>query len=359
MKMINMNNKKIIILGISALTLSYIFLKYGKKGQEEDIEDYNKINIWLDQKIIEWKPVEYKPMNFGVYHVFASDDMFVKSNTEFDNKFLDAIEEVNPDIVVLYIRPNSYFSQKERYDALINKIRIDGKKLFIGARFDDVNMDFNEYSNALENYTRNIIAGIKPDYFGIVIEPQTMEKKYNFTVTDEQWIILVDKIAKLSKQLSSTTKTVADGHVEELNFLQLASKLDSVDIIGFNIYGKAGIYPEYSGYLGNGDVVGNSIDFVNSNGKETWIVETWTSALVTPQQRERSTQDFMKPIDAKWIRLLTYYAQRHNMKTIVPFYTGKFIYYGEDSIELEDTLNMGNRTPIFYEYKSVIEEYSK
>ncbi len=317
----------------------------------------NELNSWLDQRLVEWKPAAYKPMNFGVYHVYASDNIFVKSNADFDIKMLDAIEGVNPDTVVLYIRPGAYFSQKERYDELINRIRNDGKMLLIGARFDDVNMDFNGYGNALENYTKNIIALIKPDYYGIVLEPMTMEQKYNFDATDEQWVALVDRIAKLSKQLSPATKTVADGHKEELNFLQMASALASVDIIAFNIYETQGIYPEYSGYLGNGDVVGNSIDFANSKGKETWMLETWTSANIGAFQTSMSTKEFMKPIDAKWVRVLTYYAQRHNMKAIVPFYTGKFVYYGTDPKELQSALNSGQRTPVFYVYKDVVSEF--
>ncbi|MFH1127238.1 MAG: alpha-amylase family glycosyl hydrolase [archaeon] len=364
--------KKIIIIGIVLLILiSFVFIKHrimqeSIVSQEDPCADVsiiykskcNELNTWLDQRILEWKPAEYKPMNFGVYHVYASDNIFVKSNADFDIKMLDAIEGVNPDTVVLYIRPGSYLSQKERYDALINRIRKDGKKLFIGARFDDVKMDFNGYGNALENYTKSIIAAVKPDYFGIVMEPMTMEQMYNFDATDEQWAALVDRIAKLSKQLSPATKTVADGHKEELNFLKMSSGLESVDIIGFNIYGTEGIYPGYSGYLGKGDVVGNSIDFANEKGKETWILETWTSANIGAFQTSMSVQEFMKPIDAKWVRVLTYYAQRHNMKAIVPFYTGKFVYYGTDPKELQSTVDAGERTLVFYEYQAIIEEAS-
>ena len=41
----------------------------------------------------------------------------------------------------------------------------------------------------------------------------------------------------------------------ELNFLQLASSVDTLDIIGFNIYDMSGIDPDSSSYLGKGDVV--------------------------------------------------------------------------------------------------------
>ncbi|MBU4141378.1 hypothetical protein KKE99_00700, partial [Patescibacteria group bacterium] len=151
-------------------------------------------------------------------------------------------------------------------------------------------------------------------------------------------------------------KTVADGHKEELRFLRLVSNIKDLDIVGFNIYGMQGIYSEYSGYLGKGDVVGSAIDYANSKGKETWMLETWTSAMNTPQEKARSVEEYMKPIDAKWIRLMAYYAQKHNMSGIVPFFTGKFVYYGSEQNEFVSALNNKQRTPAFHAYKAVIEE---
>ncbi|MBU4246206.1 MAG: hypothetical protein KKE71_04095, partial [Nanoarchaeota archaeon] len=341
-------NKKIIVIGILLLILlSFAFIGHknarNAPGDEQQTPcasaptEYMSLCeqkvAWLDQKLVEWKPVEYKAMDFDVYHVYASDNMFVKTNSDIDAKMLDAILEVDPDTVLLYIRPKEYFSQKERYDKLINKIRDSGKKLFIGARFDDIEMNFNSYDKALSDYTKNIIALIKPDYYGIVIEPETMEIKYNFDASDADWKGLVGRIAGLSKQLSPNTKTAVAGHKEELSFLRIVSDIKDLDIVGFDIYGMEGIYSEYSGYLGKGDVVGSAIDYANSKGKETWILETWTSAMITSQQTAISVKEFMKPIDAKWLRLMIYYAQMHNMKAIAPFYTGKFVYYGSDQNE--------------------------
>ncbi len=311
---------------------------------------------WLDQKLVEWKPVEYKAMDFGAYHVYASDNIFVKSNAETDLKMLDVLLETDADTIMLYIRPESYFSQKKRYDNLFFRIKASGKKIFIGARFEDKPMTFKDYDEALNNYTRNIIAILKPDYYGIVIEPETMGRKYNFEASNEDWKGLVGRIAGLSKQLSPNTKTAVAGHKEELNFLRTASDIKDLDIIGFDIYGMEGISPEYTGNLGKGDVVGDAIDYANSKGKETWMLETWTSAMNNSQQQALSIKEFMKPIDAKWIQLMTYYAQKHNMSAIVPFYTGKFVYYGSDQNELVSALNNKQRTPVFYAYKSVIEE---
>lgn len=379
-----MNKKILVILGVVLLIVVVVFvfnrinriknnnnyqqnyqpLRYYQAGDisvPSDVpSEYRDLYIekikWLDEKLVEWKPAEYNEMNFGVYHVYASDNIFVKTNSDIDNKMLDAILEVDPDTVLLYIRPGSYFSQKERYGELINKIRNSGKKLFIGARFDDIKMSFSDYDKALNDYTKNIIAVVKPDYYGIIIEPETMERKYNFEASDKDWKDLVGRISELSKQLSPNIKTAVAGHKEELNFLRIVSDVKDLDIVGFDIYGMEGIYSEYAGNLGKGDVVGSAIDYSNSKGKETWMLETWTSAMNNSQQQALSIKEFMKPIDAKWIQLMAYYAQKHNMSAIAPFYTGKFVYYGNDQNEFVSALNNKQRTPAFEAYKSVVEE---
>jgi hypothetical protein len=306
------------------------------------------LNTFLDEKTIAWKPSQYQPMDFAAYHVFASDDMFEKTNEDMDMKILEVLEETNCDIIVLYIRPESYDEYQTRYDTLINKIRADNKQLYIGARFDEVAMSLGGYYQKLTTYTHDIIATIKPDYYGIVIEPETMETRHGFSATDEEWVSIIDPVAQLSKQLSPSTKTNVGGHKEELGFLQLAADIAEIDIIGFNIYGTDGIYDEYSGYLGLGDVVGNTIAAVKAKGKETWILETW--AFFDPDLA------MDEQIDAKWIRVLTYYAQKHSMQAIVPFFTGKFVYYGSNSVEFLTALQNGQRTASFYGYQSVIQE---
>ncbi len=324
-----------------------------------EYKDFNdKTTLWLDVKLAEWKPTEIKPMDFAVYDVFSSDDMFVKSNQEFDLKFLNILEKTNANIIVLYIRPNNYISQKERYDTLIKTIRTGGKKLFIGARFDNTPMDLNKYEQELTDYTKNIIASIKPDYYGILIEPSTMETKHSFTASDEEWIATVEKISELSKQLSPNTKTAVAGHKQELNFLQLASNINNVDIIGFNIYDMSGIYAEYSGYLGNGDVVGKTIDYANSKGKETWILETWVMDVTASKDKQvMGSHEFMKTIDSKWIQVITYYGQMHNMKVITPFFTGKFVEYTDDSSLFISSLNNNEHTQVYTSFKNLIQEF--
>jgi len=338
---------KIIIFASAVAGLLFLV----SKTHKSNIDNNLNLNNWLDDKLITWKPQTLQKINFGVYHVFASDDMFIKSNSEIDILFNDMLEQTGSNIIILYIRPSSYNSQKERYDTLINKIRVDGKKLFIGARFDDIQMTFEEYTQQLESFTINIIASIQPDYYGIVIEPTTMNIRHGFNATDNDWIQLINNNSNLTRLVSPNTKTVVGGHKQELNFLQLSSDIINLDIIGVNIYDISGLYDEYSGYLGIGDVIGNTIDYLNLKGKETWVLETWTSY-------KPSFDPNRIPYDLKWLRVITYYAIMHNMKVVVPFYTGKFISYSNDPTIFQTILYNGTRTPVFYEYQNIVTEFT-
>jgi len=336
-------NKNGLIIGAAIAGLGLLWL-LSRRGVSTN--EYMK---WLDQKQIEWKPAGTPKIGCGVYHPFASDNMFVKSNELVDIKFLEMLEETNANLIVLYIRPDEFRTQRTRYMNLIHKIKIDGKKLFVGIRFNDGTLTFDEYDNLTQDYLDNIINIIKPDYFGIVIEPTTMEDWYNFNATDGQWAQYIQKYSDLSKQLNPGIKTVVAGHKKELNFLQLCADIPSLDIIGFNIYDRLGIDPNLDKYIVTEDV-GIAIDHVNSKGKETWIAETWTSYKPT-------NDPSMIPYDVKWIRMMIYYAINHNMKMYIPFFTGKFIVYTDNQSDFETALYSNVRTPVFIEFRNIVMEY--
>ncbi len=304
---------------------------------------------WLDQKLIEWKPYGAPKIGCGTYHVFASDDVFVRSDETVDIKFLEMLNETNCNLISLYIRPTPFYLQTTRYMTLINKIKSDGNKLFVGLRFDDGQMSISEYDTLTQYYLYNVINVIKPDYFGIVIEPTTMEDKHGFDATDIQWIEYVKKYSDLSKQLNPGIKTVVAGHKKELNFLQLCADIPSLDIIGFNIYDRLGIDPNLDKYIIAEDF-SIAIDYVNGKGKETWITETWTSFKPTNNPSDM-------PYDTKWIRIMIYYAINHNMKMYIPFFSGKFIIYTDSETEFTNALYSNTRTPLFTEYQNLTIEY--
>jgi tetratricopeptide (TPR) repeat protein len=307
---------------------------------------YNEKESWLDQKITAWKPREYKPLIFGAYHLTASENMFSKTDEETDVKLLEVLEESGVDVISVYPWLTEYEKHRERYDKLFNRIKSDGKKLFIVFRLRPATMSFEEYKEKNLEYTRVIIASVKPDYYGIVIEPTSHgEHKHRFDISNEEWRELVKEVADLSKSVSPNTKTVVAGHKGELDFIKAVADLPNLDIIGFNIYGEEKL-----------EEVAETIDYVEGLGKETWITETWFTLKSNPT----FIYSWRQPLDADWTKTMAYFAKQHNMEGVIVFFTMKFVDYFPEDATIEDikkAFDEGRRTDVFYTYKDVIQEF--
>jgi len=70
-------------------------------------------------------------------------------------------------------------------------------------------------------------------------------------------------------------------------------------------------------------------------------------------------QGFMGEIDSKWARMITYYALKHGVSLVCPFFTGKFVRYTDDPTAWNEALLKGNRTPPFYEYQKLASEFQR
>lgn len=341
----------------------------------EHRDRYNKMDLWLDQKISEWKPAEYKPVSFCAHHLLASEQMINFTDGSFDIPFLEMLEETGIDCVRVSIYPYNYEKYPQRYDALIAKIKEKKLKLMAAYMVGDLPQgtvgSFKEYKKKELDFTEMFIKKHNPDYYAVVTEPITMEKriKLGSRLSDEEWIGLVKEAVDLVKEINPKVKTIAAVNTEAGQF-DLAKKLSGVnnlDIIGFQLYGLAGMYKEYKGWAGIGDVVTQTIDYVKTKGKDTWITETWLSipSAETWNGTKSSNTYFNEPLmaalDAKWIRAIAYYAKKNDVKGISPFFTGKFISYpsgnrDEQKNNLLRDFKANNRTLPFYAYRDVITE---
>jgi hypothetical protein len=325
---------------------------------------YNEKNTWLDQHIEKWKPSDYKPMKFTGLLLTASGNVFYRFDLDTDLQFLDMLEETGSNVIKIYVDEMEAYnpSELQRYDEIVNEIKKDGKELAIdfygcgGTKLDN----FEDYKTFVADSMSEWTQRYNPDYIAPIVEsgkPGCVGLQYK-SITLEQWHSLAEDSCNAVKDIDTNTKCVVIGHKDDLEILKNVIDIDSVDVIGFNIYGTEGTYDEYNGYLGNGDVVGRAIDYVNTNSnKDTWIGETW----LTLQTKLPETFDkpWRAPLDAKWMTAMTYYAQKHDMDGVVPYFSLKFVSYFPEGGATEDAkqaIDEGKRTQIFYTYQNVIQE---
>jgi hypothetical protein len=307
--------------------------------------------------------VETQGISFNkVYRSFDERERECVSDLETDLKFLVVLEEADVDIIKIYVNELDSYSAEdlERYDTVVRQIKMNDKKLaidFYGWGGTRVN-DFDEYKEFVVDSVSQWTERYGPDYMAPVVESGKPDRigLSSESISIDQWHSLIEESCNAVKAANPFTKCVVIGHKEDLDILKSSVDVDSVDVVGFNIYGTAGVYDEYEGYLGEGDVVGRAVDYVTLNSeKETMITETWLTLQKHPTYR----QPWREPLDAMWLEAMTYYSQKHDMKGVVPFFSFEFIdYFPLDASpeDLKSALDEGKRTQVFQTYKDVIEE---
>lgn len=324
-----------------------------------------EVNFWLDQKISEWKPKEYKPMVFGAMNNIPMNGL----SYEFADEYERGIEETGID----FIRTDlPKFSDAVRetealanLSKLIKSAQSRGKKVMIGNNvngdkeyFGTKSISWAEYSEKQKEYLRTA-ANFNPDYIAVILEPVVVVdpkvNKYRYlnfkeSVTPKMWGKLIKESISIIKAIDSNIKT-AIGIIPQNQYEQefFAEVLNSkIDIVGVDIYGISGVdatdkilIPEWKSTGGT---------------KEFWIMETWAGGI----EFEGSVdQLWKKDIDGKWLKAMAYYSQQNDIKGMNVFYSKHFFSY--DKVVINDIERLReaiktSRTSVFYVYKRLIEE---
>lgn len=348
-------------VGNTSISSGEVFIPSDVPAEYRDL--YIEKNKWLDQKLIEWKPAEYNPIKFNGHLLFASEQVIdttgkVADAELIDSKFLDMFDEIGVDTISIFIYPDMYDKYQQRYDDMITRIQLSGKQLYVaymvggGSGFVKFS-SFKEYKDTEINFTKMFIEKYHPDYYVVVDEITTMERRTGLNVSDEEWGGLVQETVNLVKNISPGTKTVATGHSQELGFLKALADIGNLDMIGLNIWGIDQI--DETTQIGKN--IKDTIIYVQSKDKGVVFEQTWFLLHDAPEMKKISTLDLVKEPDAKYIKVLAYYANMNNVDIYSPFYIGKFIEYSVDPIKFKASFNSGQRTPAYEAYKSVIEEF--
>mgnify|MGYP003883524957 CR=1 FL=1 len=233
----------------------------------------------------------------------------------------------------------------------------------VGSNTFERSPTFEEYLEKEKQYIKQYVEH-EPEYIGVMVEPSTMMKRVGLDPRRDigkwNWTKLVKETTELVKNKNSKIKTVAVVHLGELthatDFVYSLLENPSLDIIGINIYG---IPTENK--LKNMERI---IPQINKY-KEVWIWETWWSTQKNETEFYAWFRDcYWQDINSKWIRVMTYFAQNHNIKMMSPFFTEQFVYCNEKCGKpLEEQFNEmikaiehNERTPTFYVYKDLIKE---
>jgi hypothetical protein len=307
----------------------------------EYIKWFRNQETFLDDKLNEWKPTEYDPMKFSVYQHFRGDE-------EFDSAFSEILFELETDMISHYVNPdfiNYNLKDKSRYISQIDKIK-QGRDLYLGYIAKARPYTFNDYYTTEKSYLNEYIDSFHPDYLAIVIEPRTVEIETGSEFSLEQWRTILMDMAAFVKQKDSSIRTVVDitNYEKDRKIVPLIIDDPNIDIIAFNIFGKGIIDTEY-------------VNLINetTKRKETWIGETWLGLVTLREEGESGYPKggFVEPLEAKWLTVITYFAQQHGITNVNPMYSHRFVTY-ETGKDWRDVVN--DRTSTFYSYRTAIRE---
>lgn len=313
----------------------------------------NQLNPWLDEKLAEWKPVEYKPMEFAVYHTLASFPNIRNTDLGLLQNYTTGLEESGADTIIIYMDGTPFLKNDEaiisKWGAVVAKIKSDGKKLYV-AYIPDVKgsglVNWEIYKSVETNTITEIIEKYSPDSIVVLNEPSTIERELSFKPTVDQWSELINDSANLVRSLNSQIRINIQITGGDLSYFNSFIKVKNIDGVGFNIYGFRA-FDAFTPYVA----------LVKNAGKTPILSETWKMF------KDNQKYDGMDSLDAKWVRAAVYYAQANGMSYANPFFTFYFFVSAADVRnqsafldKLKINIANGNRTKSFNEYKSVTEE---
>jgi hypothetical protein len=314
---------------------------------------------WFDTKMDEFAPSEYHEMKFGVTMPLEISGIFY-SKEDGEDRFkmwmaiLDATDEVNVEIIKVFLsdlawQVNNTYSI-ELTDRFFEQARKRGKKLMLlfdyGGTYPP-NFTWEKYRELALRNVRFFTKRYEPEYFIVMQEITTTVEIYLVEpVGVDKWIELTKELIRIVKEESPDTKIVVSPAVgflfpKENEYYEELLHLEGVDIIGFQMF------TPYSIEEANHAL---SRFHPHDYGKELWIIESWYTLWGSWYQ------PWNKENDAKWIKLMTYYAQKNGFDGFISFYSSLFISYES---HLLDKINYTERTPAFYAYKEIIEEVRK
>ncbi len=324
---------------------------------------------WLDQKLIDWKPTSAYRLDFGALGARLSYNSFAHpwNSDPVINSSLQMLYSTGANVIRIDMNYDPWLKNDQaqigRYDKYVASIRANGKQLFIAdmaaQSYFDNPQSWSQFKAAWIQRVQTLASRYHPEFYEVVKEPGWYFSMISWTdlLTNpavrnpSEWSNLTIQLVNAVASVSPTTKIgVADAAgalyhdnylpVFSTTYLTSAFKMSRLSFVGLDIYGRQD-FNDTQRYLSQ----------TPRNGKDIWIPEAWSTSA------KFATDPTRAALDAKWIRVLYYFAIRINAQGIAPFFTDLFASYQTPPQDATLLLSyFGNRTPAFYEFQKIILE---
>lgn len=341
-------------------------------------QKYNEMANWLNKKLIEWKPAEYKPMHFMGLLLTLTETYLEDTTIEDDLKFVEMLDEAGVDVITVPITGSPEDLTPafiDRLDTIISEIRKRGKEVKVWSRFSMYPSKIRvQKMNSSAEY---IVSRWHPEYYTIVHEPEcdTLQGMQTNKET-------IERIVSIIKKIDSNVKIIAGviAYKGRMDCVDYYAGIVGLDTVSMDVYNNWGLCEECSG----GNAIEDKINLVHSKGKQVWFEEFWSSS-----QQDKTTSDeydvahgFTDPKrvwwDAQFIKMISYYAQKNGLIGIEPWFTNYFFFYpgyypygtsvtaggkkrfSEQYLrDLRTAMDEKRRTPAFCAFKNIIKEVNQ
>ncbi len=362
----------VIIVIVLAVSIVPIVRHFQNKNQGTTLPQIN--NAWLNQQLINWYPSSFGCITFAgmfqrasYWHIVATYDPIQVELADLGMLYSASAGPIRIDLNYQPWLQGDTQTQNEMTQ-LIDNFTSHGHPLIIA---DSASESYRQYPLPWTEFKQQWISRVTtlaslyhPEYYIVVKEPGwyypmisdrfTNPLVYNAT----QWIDLTQNLVQAVKNVSPSTQVgvavaafdlyngsqpKGGGLSFNVQYLHGVESIKNLSFIGFDMYGE----PDFYGTMKFLSTYGNG-------GKSVWIPEAWSST--NPFNASSAS------LDAKWMKVLYYFALHINATEVMPFYSDQFASYSlnatEPTVPSEIISLYQDRTPIFYEYRNLSQNYS-
>ncbi len=289
-------------------------------------------------------------VKLNLHHILASENMVRLTSLKLSQKFLDELLLLKPYSVSFNIYLENYRKKERYYSHLFNLLKESKAKLVVVYMVGKGRIrSKREYLERELEFVDEVVCRHKPDYFGILVEPTTMQKRCGLSLSLNEWIEIINAVNERVKRCSPETKTFISLLVEEAKEgLATIARKTNVDVIGVNIWNERQLEKVRSLHFA---------EVIRKSGKTPWI---WMNWLENQGSEDfRSCKNQLKAIE--WFDKVYDVALEEGFELVSPFFTEQLFYceYENKKGDLFESVEAGRKTPLFFHIYNLTHDFER